>query len=122
MTTMTLDTSGAIRLVPAISDPDGPIYRWSDLSPFAQGYVEALLRDIQWPDPAEGYGPSSAVVHFDWLAPEALALILKDCERGRQIGWPNTAERGAVYWRESVSRRRTVTLGDDGKVHLREAN
>jgi len=72
----TLDTSGAV----ARPSPETSVikaYRWPDLDDFTQGYVEALFRTSQMlvrgcRIPMDAYG-------FSDLAPETLALILKDC-------------------------------------------
>lgn len=139
---VTIDTSGAIQLT---NTKWVHIVTWPDLSPFVQGYVEALMQCIEWPDPSEGYGPSSSVVHFDWLAPEALALILRDCEalqaaNRRVRGGVDISKRefGAALWATRSDKhtgrffhidtdeaakafpRLTPHLSDDGKLHLRE--
>jgi hypothetical protein len=139
MTTFTFDTLQPV----ALRTPDGDLigYRhWSDLTPFQQGYVEALLRALdaqRW----QAYRASCAAspgrhlpvpLHpaFRWLSPEALALILRDCQRftgGRTWG----ADVGRGFWldRQEGSYTNaldpfpplTVTLSDAGKVELRTA-
>ena len=48
--TFTLDTSGKVEGL-ATSSPRGtPCWFWRDLSPFCQGYVEALFADLPQPD------------------------------------------------------------------------
>lgn len=118
MSGFTLDTAGAVHGVVA-SDGDLAAYLWPDLSPFMQGYVEALLR-----------ATGSA---FSDLSPEALALILRDCEANREalaaigIHGPGTAQSGADFWRLRNTCKMTTFpplvpfLADDGRVHLREA-
>jgi hypothetical protein len=118
-----LDTSGTIRLVPAKSDPDGPIYRWSDLSPFAQGYIEALFADtvarIQSGQMAPMEGPRRWP-DFSDLDPEALARIIADCEAAgpaepRAYTADALRRMGAEQWKRSTL---TIQLGDDGKVRF----
>jgi hypothetical protein len=116
----TLDTSGAVvDARPAYQ----PRLLWKHLSPFTQGYIEALIQDIEWPDPAEGFGPSSAIVRFSDLAPEALALILKDCADVRRRH--DRLTDGGAFWRERKTQDwpqfppLTPYLSGDGKVHLR---
>ena len=133
----TLDTSGAIAL-PYMVDKGfcrSNVVTWSDLSPFEQGYVEALLQDanvVVWP----AYGskpppPSVLDVRFSDLARETLAVILKDCERARAL-WPETtttAKNGRWLWigradglyAQNGFPPQTPHLGDDGKVYLRAA-
>lgn len=134
--TFTLDTSGSVDHVVAPGCTEtGLALEWADLSPFVQGYVEALLAD--WRAALERGRrhplPLGMVPRFADLAPEALALILRDCE-----AWshqythpafdPGPRVRGQHFWRD---RNRapffrdfpplTPYLGDDGRVRLREA-
>lgn len=87
---MSLDTSGAIRLVPAAADPDGPLYAWSDLDPFTQGYTAQILEMVG--------------AAFHQLAPETLAAILKDCaantsEFPQPHGYPEVSRNnGRHFW------------------------
>lgn len=83
-----LDTSGAVepldRMDPVLHSRPG--YMWDDLSPFCQGYIEALFwtntegsREAGTYDPENGSAlPEEA--GFSDLAPETLALIIADCE------------------------------------------
>lgn len=82
------------------------------LTPFATGYADAIRASL----PEE---------HRDApFADETLALIIADCEsyRGGQ-----DASDGPVFWflrQERLLKRfppQTPSLGDDGKVYLREA-
>lgn len=106
MEAFTLDTSGAVEIRLGI----GPtaVMRWSDLSPFAQGYVEALFASLgpyDWKDEHGGAHPS----RFSDLSPEALARVLADCERYDQLtaGHPRSAspafaltvEMGRAFWK-----------------------
>lgn len=122
MTEFTLDTSGAVE---AIENDGSPLMRWPHLTPFEQGYVEAMLTtSIRWPDPAEGYGPSSSVVRFSDLAPETLAAIRKDCADFEvKYGERPLQEHGCGFWVGRQAGRHmpgfpplTVTLNDAGKV------
>lgn len=118
MTDFTLDTSGEIVLPYPHLHPEPRGYRWSDLDPFTQGYVEALFVSEQ---NDRGHGISC----FSDLSPEALAMILADCAEAQSSPppwlWPVTGEE---FWRARnvVSSIRfpplTASLGDDGKVRL----
>lgn len=128
--TFTLDTTTPV----AERTPDGDLigyHHWSDLSPFAQGYVEALFaggviglseRTPLLSAPAYLSGPRPFA--FSDLAPEALALILKDCEDARRKLNANEVD-GPWFWawrqrnQSPVFPPLTVYLGDDGKVRLR---
>lgn len=129
--TFQFDTSGTVvDAIGAHGHTKGHLLAWSDLSPFVQGYVEALISSIEidprgkWP----GVTPVSGLeaLGFSYLAPETLARIMEDCrtyqhEHGTEFG--NTVERGGWFWKE---RQRggmpvsfpplTVALGDSGKV------
>lgn len=134
-----LDTSGEVELTAggALSAH----YTWTDLSPFAQGYVEALFDGFYRQEQAKArdhfprVSEAFARYGFSDLSPEALALILKDCEvYERHYPMKPFAEyrraRGAAFWAERNSGKRTsdwspvhfypqaVSLGDDGKIHL----
>ena len=93
---------------------------WSDLSPFAQGYVEALMTD-----PTIGHRIYGLGRAFRYLAPEPLARIIADCEAGNGEGGthPSAAEGRAFYdARQAAELNRfpplTVQLCDDGKVRF----
>lgn len=137
MADFTLDTSGGVRLR---RDKIRLNTLWSDLSPFAQGYVEAMLSGVvegAWrlaemtlaPGDTARVGPHW--FRFSDLAPETLAAILKDCE-AFPLGLPRVyldGKHGSQMW---VTRQKgewteegfpplTPYLGDDGKVYLRDA-
>lgn len=139
METTTLDTSGAVLIDTGGRSTGGPPtyagVRWSDLSPFAQGYVEAMFMNLST-EPAEhffddDYGVIEAMpmrFGFSDLAPESLAMILRDCERFAELfgEWPNHGH-GKHFW---IGRQRNKHphfpplvpyLSDDGKVCLRGA-
>ncbi len=149
MTDFQLDTSGAI---PTPSCPAGWTFtRWSDLTPFVQGYVEAVFAGFVPPsgdycracrgsgmwhcaDPSrvgesEGCGQRVSYAFSD-LAPATLVRIIADCElRGRSTtrGVGVQAEDGRIFWAErqagdwSAFPPLTVSLSDDGKVVFGEA-
>ena len=128
------DTSGRIRK--GVITPRGEFSfrpgfrRWSDLSPFVQGYVEAMFGQPI----ALGHGDRAHAnwikVGFSDLAPETLARIMEDCERAPdfECGPAIDADQiGNLFWRERQIDRLinfpplTPYLGDDGKVRLSEA-
>jgi hypothetical protein len=119
--TFQLDTTGEVDLSIAEGVPAAIAggYRWFDLSPFTQGYIEALLREIG--------------AAFWQLAPETLARIIADCDYyEKQTGgapssepyWGMTLEMGAAFWQARQVERwldlrpLTVQLCDDGKVRF----
>lgn len=109
---------------PAITEaaPSG-----SDLDPFTQGYVEALLSG--WIKSGEfGDEGSDTFGSYDFsdLAPEALAAILRDC--AAQGDNHASTESGKAFWAYRQAGKYpwafpplTPYLGDDGRVYLREA-
>ena len=101
-----LDTSGYVETPPAhfIKTADA-IWRWGDLTPFAQGYVEAMARTnyeavALSPSDNDGDGQCKHCgrnnagaedgpcsdncprqdIHFSDLAPETLSRIIADCD------------------------------------------
>lgn len=134
-----LDTSGSVRRPQANVDSAGRAnWLWSDLTPFTQGYVEALLRSLGWSDANGEPGGHKDYAAFSDLAPETLARIIEDCTEftGRAFTFAETAEAGSQCWAmqqarwpgysgQAVLRGRfpplTPYLGDDGKVYLRES-
>lgn len=131
--TFQLDTSGRVECAASFQPIGWAI--WSDLSPFTQGYIEALFASeaeaaakawwLRKSGPFDIPRPG-----FSDLAPEALARIIADCEVGREIyagiGPRTQAEKGRQFWedRQAEMMRRfpplTVQLGDDGKVRFAE--
>ena len=84
-----LDTSGAIRLPDSLlTGALRQTITWPDLSPFTQGYIEALfagsLEAIREDAFQRGLALSRrhswAQIAFSDFAPEALARIIADCE------------------------------------------
>ncbi len=123
MDTFTLDTSGAVAAT------DGGVYYFAELSPFAQGYVEAMfeaLRDKHSFRTQPLVREAIAKYGFSDLAPETLAAILRDCE-AIQADMDQDREQGFHAWRVRQAGRwpdfppLTPYLSDDGKVRLREA-
>lgn len=136
--TFTLDTSGEVRF-PAdyamTGDPDVAFidYRWSDLSPFAQGYVEALFADGVALD--DGAQLARVPLGFSDLAGETLARILEDCEAAlgdKLCDYTDAAVHGAMFWRDRQAGQLNgidplfppllVHLADDGLIYFREAS
>lgn len=149
-TTFQLDTTGYVDVAAlGIFKLPGHIHaqttvQWSDLSPFTQGYIGALLlaldeqRMAHYQDRRRRSLPEAVPVRpaFSWLAPETLARIIADCEAfapgphpdlspsayGREF-WYGRANGFSVW---SVDRADyasrfpplTVTLGDDVKVRF----
>ena len=128
MSTFQLDTSGRVEC-PASFQPLGWAI-WSDLTPFAQGYVEAMFDTP--------VGPAELWVGktFSDLAPATLARIIGDCAN-RVANLPagiattdNTREAGRHFWERQQAGRLAVFgyppltpyLGDDGLIYLREGS
>ncbi len=119
---------------------------WSDLSPFAQGYVEALFKSFHAEvenirsvlSRANVIGTNEHLVRlqawgalgFSDLSPEALGMILADCEALQRNAWPKADLRrlGQDCWRSRQEGRSadfpplTVSLNDDGKIVLAVAS
>jgi len=136
--TFQLDTTGT---VDADKDQhialDGQLYigvGWGILSPFAQGYVEALFAGLPPKERAMTDGATVGIPHrFRDLAPETLARIIADCGPDPQgylyptsarMGYQYTFEGGHKFWTDRQAGvwadflPLTVTLGDDGKVRF----
>lgn len=114
--------------------------RFRDLSPFEQGYVEAMKNDRRM---LSYFDDARMLDWHDWafsdLAPETLSVIRRDCaalvsppyvfasgaEAGRfcwewrQRGWRNTS--GGPTLRETFPPL-TIYLGDDGLVCFKETS
>lgn len=122
MTTQ-LDTTGHVR----IDEGSGNFWAasWHFLTPFTQGYVEAVLRAAE--DTLGGF--TICGVGFSDLAPETLARIIADCGASHSH-WclPHDAASGRRFWemRQNPGNWNnsgtfpplTVQLGDDGKVRF----
>jgi hypothetical protein len=125
--TARLDTTGYIlRGDPTLVGRTVRFY-WSELSPFAQGYTEAMLAELQAAVDAKRYGLWQRSAFSD-IAPETLARIIEDC------AWLCTdaksraanAEAGREAWsvRQAGDMAHAAPLTVelvDGKVHFREA-
>lgn len=119
MSEFKLDTSGIVDFhVGSLNS----FRMWKDLSPFEQGYVEALLRfanDHLGDVHSNQYG-------FSDLAPETLAQIREDCTvMEDEKKWLNKIEDGYWFWTSrqignlSYMPPLTLYLSDDGKLHFR---
>lgn len=123
--TFQFDTSGSVRLKP----DNGRIRQntlWSDLSPFMQGYVEAMLTD-----PTIGHRIYGLGHAFRYFAPETLARIIEDCETWVLLGYkpfdPDRSDfdQGRDFYSERQAGQwvdfppQTPYLGEDGKVYLK---
>lgn len=118
-----LDTSGAVEgFAPAFEDiaaGRGESVAWHDLSPFVQGYIEALFFTNEGDGtPGEGDefglwrevepGLWSADFGFSDLAPEALAAILADCQAFTE----SEAFRAFEAWRDDDASEETTPADD----------
>ena len=136
-----LDTSGTVHGVPGAPAGQGTYHPvdldWCDLSPFAQGYVEALFADFRQrqerrfhENPAFIGQEMPAQRGFSDLAPETLARIIADCEKWCSAVPSRLAQRqvGGDFWRlqqlgkvgEALPLPLAVQPGDDGKVRFAE--
>jgi hypothetical protein len=120
--TFQLDTGGRVECSAAFQPIGWAI--WSDLDPFTQGYVEAVLQ----PREALYYSLTDRFAGFSDLAPKTLARIVEDCAEIKDAEpheiW--TKEDGEAFWRDRNDgchlgvQPLTAYLGDDAKVYLRE--
>lgn len=128
MSEFKLDTSGEVVVPSSHYVDEYMIVRFSDLSPFVQGYVEAMfassITDLQ----NHGYSWDYGRGRFIDLAPETLARIIEDCERWIKQ-YPKVtlnARSGADFWlyrqRQWIERPEfpplIIYLSDDGKVRF----
>lgn len=124
--TFQLDTTGFV-LEAAPGDWAGraPI-PWSALSPFTQGYIEALFDQLFRDPVVQKVVRGGWKVRFRDLAPETLARIISDCERFCASAGYYTADDAARFWgrRQAGGEAQygfpplPVQLGDDGKVRF----
>lgn len=133
----TLDSAGTVAIEATFEDFAsglGDEVAFTDLTPFAQGYIEALLSE---PETARAWwlrhsGPFGipAAAPFRDLAPETLARIIADCEgvdtvrmRSR-MGFKPGAEGGRAFLQTRQAGKwaafppLTVKLGNDGKLRF----
>jgi hypothetical protein len=121
--TFELDISGSITILPGQSVSgmaSARYWHWSDLTPFCQGYVEAMFSGPALPR----VGLLWEWVGFSDLAPETLARIIEDCEALRPS--PVTVEHGRTVWKQRQEGKAgpdfpplAVSLGDNDKVYTR---
>jgi hypothetical protein len=124
--TFQLDTTGAVLPVARYdskwnAEPCG--YRWSDLSPFTQGYIEALFADgVDEVEPGRHFMLDRPIAFRD-LAPETLARIIADCGLACREG--DAHMEGVDYWNRrqagdylTTRPPQTLQLCDDGKVRF----
>lgn len=144
--TFQLDTSGAVIGAVSWNSQEGQLARhreimhrrphgetiWSDLSPFTQGYIEALFASKPLMElPQNGDDRPRPAPGFRHLASETLARIIADCAAMEaNKGKPGSREDGADCWAGRQEGRKpgdfsphpfpplTVQLGDDGKVRF----
>ena len=138
--TFQLDTSGRVdNLGNGRRIPRRVSLVWSDLSPFAQGYIEALFADLPGLDDQgrmiprhPDVVPGVHVMGFSDLAPETLARIIADCEFYQNHNpalWSRVSDKrardfGRDFWRLRQNGNLpqqsplTVQLGVDGKVRF----
>lgn len=140
--TFQLDTSGSVIGAVSWNSQEGQMARhreimhrrphgetvWDDLSPFTQGYIEALAAS-QIVGGAH-FGCLETVqgtlheIAFSDLAPETLARIIADCD-ARFSGWFERCRADGVWFWKTRQRGEqpdfpplTVQLGDAGKVRF----
>lgn len=133
--TFQLDTSGRVRAAPNAPHAAN-WYCWSDLTPFAQGYVEAMLRDLDarrmahYQDRRRRGLPEAVPIcpRYSWLAPATVERITVDCAKLAALYGFSTEKQGRLVWwlrnEQMVSRPGfpplTPFLSDDGLIMLRE--
>lgn len=122
-----LDTSGTVW--DGVTDPGEPraYFLWFDLSPFVQGYVEAMFGESCLAALDE-YGRP---LGFSDLDPATLARIIADCERALGLAHLNLGAAynandagGHCFWSDQQAGlltknglpALTVSLNDAGKV------
>lgn len=130
------DTSGEVFDVNPLADGSHAFWTWEHLTPFQRGYVEALLHHAH--DYLGLRAGRYAPLGFSDLSPEALAMILADCEAfSRAIGkdpshnaglgrrfYENRQSRFSSLWSLHQAEFNAafpplrVFLSDDGKIHL----
>lgn len=131
MTAFQLDTSGEVALPwHGWGDKREPVTTWGKLTPFTQGYIEALLEAAGDAIFLRINGAQDFA--FSDIAPATLARIMADCfQWADRFGpdWPDAAS-GCDFWSERQAERWEsegfpplhIYLGDDGLIHHRETN
>lgn len=130
-----LDTGGVVRISarPFGGGSDMMEVRWSDISPFEQGYVEGMLSGPVMMTTAQlvTRGDTTGFARFGFrdLAPSTLAAIRKDCSeavtklRRFDLWETEDADAGRRLWIERQAGNLadfpplTLSLGEDGKVY-----
>lgn len=124
-----IDTSGGVE---RLNDWTGHTkWRWSDLSPFQQGAVEAALRELRFRLRAARHYDAAKNVRFDRLTPATLQRIMADCERQAAAAYSDRAPDrldGEIFWEARQAGRLrshgfpplTTSLAEDGLIHLSE--
>ena len=143
-----LDTSGTVHGVPGAPAGQGTYHPvdldWCDLTPFAQGYIEALMGDfvaglltqtVGFDHPhIVAFGEKVRALAFHDLAPETLARIISDCAEMTDDEGDYTSgdrEGGAEYWQDRQATLHperlppgsfwtplTIQLGADGLIRF----
>lgn len=144
MSAFQLDASGGVGPMPGWAKPVPECNRfiyWSDLSPFCQGYVEAMFADgirdgyeatADFSTPRHILSARSSHLGFRHLAPATLSRIIADCEGLQKLTPPNWGESfaaGELAWKCRAGgwvgfRDEYPPLTpylDDGLIYLREA-
>ena len=112
MEAFTLDTSGGV-LVQNTQHHTESLVEWDDLSPFEQGYIEALFASagLRFETPLDPIDePYMDEPSFRHLAPETLARIMEDCRKFAGQLQADYTERqlrtmGAEFWAYRNDRR-----------------
>lgn len=143
-----LDTSGVVPAVGPTSPrtPYWPERKWSDLTPFCQGFIRAMFESLPWSNvycddcPPDGYPTDKTrcsecprLHRFDIISPSALERIMRDCRHDQEVGFRigsgedrSSAKAGRLFWKERQSGSLfdcpplTVSLDDAGRVTLQE--
>jgi len=123
------DTSGMVLQPSEHYVDESRAVRWPDLSPFVQGYVEAMFAEFR----NKGYEPTQPRFSYQYafsdLASETLARIMEwtdafQSEHADTLPRVDDGERrrlGEKVWNLG-KHGFTPYLGDDGKVYLREVS
>jgi len=124
--TLQLDTTGYVQCPAPDQKPNESTgcWFWSDLSPFMQGYIEALFADDATQDAI--MDEHGRVRHgFSDLAQETLKRIVADCESAaKSFGKGATSADGRRFYHLRQSGvndlwpPQTLQLCDDGKVRF----
>lgn len=96
---VTFDTSGEV-FIPDRRFPVGATrIRFSDLSPFCQGFVEAAFASLL--DGFSNHERETSLAGFSDLHPSTLARFMEECERALGMDlWGNSVVDGRLFWSE----------------------